>query len=650
VGRILETIDGPADLKKLSLSQLYQLAAEIREELVETVSQTGGHLGPNLGVVELTLALHTVLESPRDRIVWDVGHQAYVHKLVTGRRERFRTLRQEGGLSGFTRRSESPHDPFGAGHASTAVSAALGMALARDALGETYAVVAVVGDGALTGGMAYEALNNAGTLGTDLVVVLNDNEMSIAPNVGAIARYLTRLRLAPTTRRAKEDVERLLAQIPAVGETMLRMGGRMKESLKHLLLPGTLFEELGFSYYGPLDGHDIATLQTTLRDAIAHGGPVLIHVVTQKGKGYRPAEENPAAYHGLGPFTPYWKAEKVEPAATVERPKPPSFSKVFASSLVALARRDPRVVAITAAMPDGTGLSAFQKAFPDRFFDVGIAEQHAVTMAAGMSTAGLRPVVAIYSTFLQRAYDQVIHDVCIQNLPVTFALDRAGLVGEDGPTHHGVFDVAFLRCIPNLTVMAPKDGPELQAMLATALQLEGPAAIRYPKGSCPLPQGRVLDLERVAEPLPVGKAELLRPGADVAILALGPLVWPALEAAEALAAEGVQAAVLNVRFVKPLDEEQILALARRTGRVVTVEDGVRMGGLGSAVLELLADHQVPARVARLGVADRFVEHGTQERLREQQGLSAEGIAAAARQLVKVVSPPAWRREAGQTPS
>src|SRR5690606_37481435 len=460
-------------------------------------------LGPNLGVVELTLVLHTVLESPRDRIVWDVGHQAYVHKLVTGRRERFRTLRQEGGLSGFTRRSESPHDPFGAGHASTAVSAALGVGLARDALGETYAVVAVVGDGALTGGMAYEALNNAGTLGTDLVVVLNDNEMSIAPNVGAIARYLTRLRLAPTTRRAKEDVERLLAQIPAVGETMLRMGGRMKESLKHLLLPGTLFEELGFSYYGPLDGHDIATLQTTLRDAIAHGGPVLIHVVTQKGKGYRPAEENPAAYHGLGPFTPYWKAEKVEPAATVERPKPPSFSKVFASSLVALARRDPRVVAITAAMPDGTGLSAFQKAFPDRFFDVGIAEQHAVTMAAGMSTAGLRPVVAIYSTFLQRAYDQVIHDVCIQNLPVTFALDRAGLVGEDGPTHHGVFDVAFLRCIPNLTVMAPKDGPELQAMLATALQLEGPAAIRYPKGSCPLPQGRVLDLERVAEALPV---------------------------------------------------------------------------------------------------------------------------------------------------
>src|SRR5690606_37835937 len=333
-------------------------------------------------------------------------------------------------------------------------------------------------------------------------------------------RYLTRLRLAPTNRRAKEDVELLLAQIPAVGETMLRMGGRMKESLKHLLLPGTLFEELGFSYYGPLDGHDIATLQTTLRDAIAHGGPVLIHVVTQKGKGYRPAEENPAAYHGLGPFTPYWKAEKVEPAATVERPKPPSFSKVFASSLVALARRDPRVVAITAAMPDGTGLSAFQKAFPDRFFDVGIAEQHAVTMAAGMSTAGLRPVVAIYSTFLQRAYDQVIHDVCIQNLPVTFALDRAGLVGEDGPTHHGVFDVALLRCIPNLTVMAPKDGPELQAMLATALQLEGPAAIRYPKGSCPLPQGRVLDLERVAEPLPVGKAELLRPGADVAILAL----------------------------------------------------------------------------------------------------------------------------------
>lgn len=650
MGRILETIDGPEVLKGLSLKQLRQLAAEIREELVETVSQTGGHLGPNLGVVELTLALHSVLESPRDRIVWDVGHQAYVHKLLTGRRDRFRTLRQEGGLSGFTRRSESPHDAFGAGHASTAVSAALGMALARDARGETYSVVAVVGDGALTGGMAYEALNNAGTLGTDLVVILNDNEMSIAPNVGAIARYLTRLRLAPGARRAKEDVERLLAQIPGLGEPMLRVGGRMKDSLKYLLLPGTLFEELGFSYYGPLDGHDIPTLQSTLRDAISHGGPVLIHVVTQKGKGYRPAEENPAAYHGLGPFTPYWKAEKVEPASAAERPKPPSYAKIFASTLISMARRDPRVVAITAAMPDGTGLTAFQKAFPDRFFDVGIAEQHAVTMAAGMSTAGLRPVVAIYSTFLQRAYDQVIHDVCVQNLPVTFALDRAGLVGEDGPTHHGVFDVAYLRCIPNLTVMAPKDGAELQAMLATALSLEGPAAIRYPKGTCPLPLGTVLDLDRVPPPLEVGRAELVRSGNDVAILALGTMVGPALEAAQTLEAEGLQAAVLNARFVKPLDEERILELARRVGRLVTVEDGVRMGGFGSAVLELLADHQVPARVVRLGVEDRFVEHGTQASLRAQQGLSADAIAAAARQLVKVVSPPAWRRGAGQAPS
>ncbi|BAS28419.1 1-deoxy-D-xylulose-5-phosphate synthase [Limnochorda pilosa] len=650
MGRILETIGSPADLKGLSLAQLKELASEIREELVETVAQTGGHLGPNLGVVELTLALHTVLSSPRDRIVWDVGHQAYVHKLLTGRREQFRTLRQEGGLSGFTRRSESPHDPFGAGHASTAVSAALGIALARDALGERFAVVAVVGDGALTGGMAYEGLNNAGTLGTDLVVILNDNEMSIAPNVGAIARYLTQLRLAPGARRAKEDVERLLSQIPGLGEPMLRVGGRMKEGLKHLLLPGTLFEELGFSYYGPLDGHDIPTLQHILRDGLDHGGPVLIHVVTQKGRGYRPAEEDPATFHGLGPFTPYWKAEKVEPAAAVERPKPPSYSKVFATSLIGLAHRDPRVVAITAAMPAGTGLSAFQKVFPDRCFDVGIAEQNAVTMAAGMSTAGLRPVVALYSTFLQRGYDQLIHDVCVQNLPVTFALDRAGIVGDDGPTHHGVFDLAYMRCIPNLVLMAPKDGAELQDMLATALSLEGPAAVRYPKGACPLSHGQAFDFEREPRILEVGRSELLRPGTDVAIIALGAMVGPALEAAGALEAEGIQAAVLNARFVKPLDEGRILDLARRTGRLVTVEEGVRMGGFGSAVLELLSDRQVAARVVRLGVEDRFVEHGGQESLRAQQGLSAEGIADAARRLVKVVSPAAWRKGAENAPS
>lgn len=650
MGRILDEIRGPADLKGLNLSQLKELAAEIREELVETVAQTGGHLGPNLGVVELTLALHTVLSTPRDRIVWDVGHQAYVHKLLTGRRDRFRTLRQEGGLSGFTRRSESPHDAFGAGHASTAVAAALGIALARDALGEKFAVVAVVGDGALTGGMAYEGLNNAGMLGTDLVVILNDNEMSIAPNVGAIARYLTRLRLARTTRRAKEDVERILSQIPGLGSPMLRVGERVKDSLKHLILPGTLFEELGFSYYGPLDGHDIPTLQKTLRDGLDRGGPVLLHVVTQKGRGYRPAEEDPATFHGLGPFTPYWKAEKVEPASAVEKPKPPSYSRIFASALTGLARRDPRVVAITAAMPAGTGLTIFQKAFPDRFFDVGIAEQAAVTVAAGMSTLGLRPVVAIYSTFLQRAYDQVIHDVCVQNLPVTFALDRAGIVGDDGPTHHGVFDLAYLRCVPNLVLMAPKDGVELQDMLATALTIEGPAAVRYPKGTCSVPPGTVFDLDREPQVLEVGRSELLRQGTDVALVALGSMVAPALEAAQVLEKEGVSAAVLNARFVKPLDEAMILELARRAGRVVTVEEGTRLGGFGSAVLELLADHEVPARVVRLGVDDQFVEHGTQESLRAQQGLSAEGIAEAARRLVKVVTPPAWRKGAERAPS
>lgn len=619
---LLERINGPENLKGLSLEELRQLAAEIRAELVGTVARTGGHLAPNLGVVELTLALHRVFNSPADKIIWDVGHQCYVHKLLTGRQGSFKTLRQSGGLSGFPKREESPHDPFNTGHSSTSLSAALGMALARDLRGEKHEVIAVIGDGAMTAGMAFEALNHAGHLGTHFIVVLNDNEWSIANSVGAMANYLSRLRTSNTYARGKEKFKRLLRSWPPAGPKMLKAAERLKDSLKYLLLPGMVFEELGFTYLGPIDGHDLLALQEVLLRAKRISGPVLVHVLTKKGKGYRPAEENPDLFHGIGPFDVTTGCPKDEGSV-------PTYTAVFGKSLVRLAAQDESIIAITAAMPSGTGLEAFAREYPQRFFDVGIAEQHAVTLAAGLAAAGFKPVVAIYSTFLQRAYDQVVHDVCLQGLPVVLAIDRAGLVGEDGETHQGLFDLAYLRHIPQMTVMVPKDEDELQHMLYTALNLDGPAALRYPRG-------RGLGVPLAEEPrlLPVGQGEVLREGKDLAILAVGPLVYEALAAADDLVARGIEAAVVNARFVKPLDRELILSLARRTGFVITVEEHTTVGGFGSAVLELLAAEGVrDVAVLCLGIPDVFVGHGRPADLRARFGLDARGIAAAAEKLL-----------------
>ncbi len=609
---ILSKLRLPEDLRNLSDRELEKIAAELRKILITTISQTGGHLASNLGVVELTLALHRVFESPRDKIIWDVGHQSYVHKLLTGRLERFPTLRQLGGLSGFTRPDESPHDIFAAGHSSTSISAAVGLAKARDLSGENYKVIAVIGDGSMTAGMAFEALNHAGHLKTDLIVVLNVNEMSFARNVGALSAYLSTLRMNPTVHRLKEEIEYLVQRIPKVGELTARYLERLKDSLKYLVIPGILFEELGFSYFGPVDGHNIHQLTQTFRDVSGHGGPVLIHVLTKKGKGYPPAENNAAKYHGIPGFE----------IATGDLPKSsgkPTYSQVFGESLVELAKEDPRIVAITAAMPEGTGLVDFARRFPERFFDVGIAEQHAVTMAAGLARGGKKPVVAIYSSFLQRAYDQILHDVCLQELPVVFALDRAGVVGEDGPTHHGVFDFAYLRHIPGLVIMAPANEDELRQMMELALKLEKPVAIRYPRGHV---QGEIKD----REPVVYGKAEVRRGGERAAIFAVGPLVETAEKAARRLAQSGIGCAVINARFVKPLDRATIIYWARRVPHLVTVEDHVLAGGFGSAVLELLAEEGIKkTQVTRIGYPDCFVEAGTIQELHDMYGLNEEGI-------------------------
>lgn len=624
--RILDRINGPGDLKGLSSAELSSLAAEIREEMVQVVSRNGGHLAPSLGVVELTLALHTVFSSPQDKIIWDVGHQSYPHKLVTGRRETFATLRKQGGLSGFPKRCESPHDLWETGHSSTSISAAYGFARARDLLGKSFSAVAVIGDGALTAGMAWEALNNIGHHGTNLIVVLNDNSMSIAPNVGAVAAYLNKLRVEPTYFRVRDDVDRLLKSIPRIGSSVAKTLVRVKDSLKYLVLPGMLFEELGFTYLGPVNGHDLPALQAVLRSARQVGGPVLVHVLTVKGKGYAPAQNHPEYFHGTGPFD-------VKTGRPLKKHGAPDYSAVFGEYLCGLAADDKRVMAVTAAMRAGTGLAGFAQQYPDRFFDVGIAEQHAVTFAAGMASEGLKPVVAIYSTFLQRALDQVIHDVCIQNLPVTFALDRGGVVGADGETHQGVFDLAYLRMVPNMVVMAPKDEEELGHMLATALNHSGPIAVRYPRGS-----GSGKALAQRPEPLPLGKAEVLRTGGDLAILAVGSMVYPALAAAAKLAAAGIEAAVVNARFVKPLDEETILDLARSTGAVLTAEEGVRAGGFGSAVLEALSLAGVAARTRCLGLPDRFIEHGDTGYFLSRYDLTANGIFRVGYHLVRGQAP------------
>lgn len=613
MSNLLEKVNSPRDIRSMTFAQLNELAGEIRRELINTVAKTGGHLAPNLGVVELTLAIHRVFKSPVDKIIWDVGHQCYVHKLITGRRKQFHTLRQFGGISGFPQPAESIHDAYGTGHSSTSISAALGLAIARDLKGEKYSVVAVIGDGAMTGGMAFEALNHAGHLKKDLIVILNDNEMSIAQNVGAMSGYLTRLRTDPVYSKSKEEIEQLLRKIP-IGSTLLRFGEKVKDSLKYLVVPGMIFEELGFIYLGPVDGHDIKAVTKVLQQAKSLKGPILIHVLTKKGKGYQPAEKNPDKFHGIGAFN-------VENGEVLKKSSVPSYADVFGRTLVKLARTDKSIVAVTAAMQSGTGLTNFARLYPERFFDVGIAEQHAVTLAAGMAAGGYHPVVAIYSTFLQRAYDQILQDVCLQNLPVTFAIDRAGIVGDDGATHHGLFDLAYLRPIPKMVVMAPKDENELQHMLATAVKHPGPSAVRYPRGV-----GVGCKMDSDFKTIPIGKAEVLQEGADVTLLALGSMVCLAEKAAGNLAKMGIKATVINARFIKPLDEENILHYAARTRRLLTIEEHVLHGGFGSAVLELLGAAGLNnVNVQCIGIPDTFVEHGKSSLLMSKYGLTVEHV-------------------------
>jgi 1-deoxy-D-xylulose-5-phosphate synthase len=619
---ILESIKSPADLKHRSYAELEQLAAEIRAEMIEVVSVNGGHLGANLGTVELSVALHYVFDSPKDMLVWDVGHQAYIHKLLTGRLERFPTIRQEGGISGFLSRDESEHDAFGAGHASTSISAALGMAVAqqRKPRNQRGRAVAIVGDGALTGGMAFEGLNNAGHLDLPFIVVLNDNEMSIAPNVGALSKYLDRVRTDKFYNRAKDELAAMTARLPQ-GELLVELGKRMKDSFKEFVYHAMIWEELGFTYIGPVDGHDIRALSEAFRQARQLESPVFVHVLTQKGKGYALTENDKERGHAV--------SAKPTPLPVGAPPPAPKYQDVFAQALIDLAREDERIVGITAAMPTGTSLNKFAAVYPDRTFDVGIAEQHAVTFAAGLATQGERPVCAIYSTFLQRAYDQIIHDVALQKLPVVFCLDRAGFAGDDGRTHHGIYDLTYLRPVPGMTIMAPKDENELRHMMKTAFAIDGgPVAIRYPRGA-----GVGVDISEPMHELPVGRSEVVRDGDDVAILALGTMVLPAERAAHVLAAEGIHATVVNARFVKPLDEKLILDLARRCGAIVTVEENVELGGFGAAVLELLAKHNISIPVKVLAIPDRIFEQASQNRLRELAGLSAAGISAAAHDVV-----------------
>jgi len=618
---LLESLDLPKDLKGLSPAQMDRLAAEVRDLIIEVVSANGGHLAASLGVVELTIALLSTMNVPEDRIVWDVGHQCYAYKILTDRRDRFATLRQAGGLSGFPRPAESCYDCFATGHASTAISAALGMARARDLNGQKHRVAAVVGDGALGGGMAWEAINAAGHSNADLLVILNDNKMSISPSIGALATHIARLRSMPLYREMEYGAEKVFRTIP-FGGFIRRVSQSAKRGLTHLVSPtsGTIFESLGFEYYGPVNGHDIGDLRHFISMSRGCKGPVLLHVVTTKGKGYHRAEHRPRRYHGVGPFN--------SSNGKVSERGGRSYTEVFGSALVKLAATDTRVVAITAAMPDGTGLAKFARKYPNRFFDVGIAEQHAVTFAAGLAASGLRPVVAIYSTFLQRAYDQILHDVCLQNLPVVFALDRAGIVGEDGPTHHGAFDLSYLRHIPNLTIMAPKDGSELACMLQTALAINGPAALRYPKGPV---SGKY---KTALHSLPVGKSETLREGDGLAIIACGPVALEALAAAQELAQRGVDARVINARFVKPLDEQAVLSAAGECRGIVAVEENAGMGGFGGAVLECLARHgrfDVPVEIVAL--PDSFVGFGKAAELRSVYGICKQGIVSAAERLL-----------------
>ncbi len=611
---LLDKIIKPEDIKNLSIEDLKKLADEIRQVIIETVATNGGHLASNLGTVDLTIALHYVFNSPEDKIIWDVGHQAYTHKLLTGRLKEFSTIRQQNGLSGFPKRSESPHDSFGTGHSSTSISAALGIIEGRDQNNDTFKVLPVIGDGALTAGLAFEGLNHAGHLKKDLIVILNDNEMSISPNVGALSAYLSRLLMGDLYTKIKKETKHLLDLIPGVGEPMLKIAQKAEETVKGFIAPGMLFEELGFQYVGPVDGHKIDILIETLERFKDFPAPVLLHTITKKGKGYKPAEKHPGMFHGVGPFD----------IETGEFPSSGkiSYSAIFGNCLTKLAKEDERIIAITAAMTEGTGLSEFVQAFPKRFYDVGIAEPHAATFAAGLATQGLKPVVAIYSTFLQRSYDEIIHDICLQNLPVVFAIDRGGIVGDDGPTHNGTFDLSFLRHIPNIVVMAPKDGHELRSMLKTAVEYDGASAVRYPRGS-------VSDFQEEEElkTIPIGKSEVLADGKDVLIIAIGSTVEPAAAAADLLSDGGINACVINARFVKPLDTDTIVSKAKDINNILTVEENVIAGGFGSAVLEELTKAGVQGiNLKMLGIPDKFVEQGAQNVLRKNLGLDAEGIA------------------------
>jgi 1-deoxy-D-xylulose-5-phosphate synthase len=627
MGDLLKQIHNPSVLRLMRPGDLPKLAEEIREEIIRAVSKVGGHLASSLGVVELTLALHYVFDTPRDRIVWDVGHQTYAHKLITGRNENFHTLRQSGGICGFPRREESPYDTFGTGHSGTSISAALGMAHARCLRGEDYKVIAVIGDGSMTAGEAFEGLNQAGAMEKDLIVILNDNELSISPNVGALSSYLNRLMTGQFATHFREEIKSFLKKIPGIGGSALKWARYAEESFKGFFLPGLLFEELGFKYVGPLPGHKIDSLIETFRNIKQLRGPILVHVLTQKGKGYAPAEKDPVTFHGVGPFNPESGEILNHKAGCL------SYTEAFGQTMVKLGREIPCLVGITAAMPQGTGLDAFAGEFPARFFDVGIAEQHGITFAAGLAAEGFIPVVAIYSTFMQRAYDQILHDVCLQNLPVVLALDRGGIVGADGSTHQGLFDFSYLRHIPNLTVMAPKDENELQHMLRTAVSCGRPVSLRYPRGG-----GWCGFLDEEAKELPVGKAEVLRPGRDLILLAVGSTVKAALEAASRLQERGVESTVVNARFVKPLDGELIGSLAAGCARLITVEENALQGGFGSAVLELLEERGLTeVQVRRLGIPDVFVEHGPQDFLRRKFGIDVEGIVRAAEELLKVRS-------------
>lgn len=618
---LLKEIETPEDLKRLSAEKLPGLASELRGFILETVSEVGGHLASSLGAVELTIALHYVYNAPDDKIIWDVGHQAYAHKILTGRKNEFRTLRQFGGISGFPRPAESEFDAFGVGHSSTSISAALGMAAARDLAGKDFKVISVIGDGSLTAGLAFEGLNQAGHLKKDIVVILNDNAMSISKNVGALSTFLSQKLTGRFATRLKKEVENFIRSIPRIGDRLMWIAKRAEDSLITLLTPGMLFEGLGFHYIGPIDGHDIGALLTTLGNVKELKGPVLVHVLTKKGKGYGPAEKDPASFHGVGPFD--------LKTGLPSRKSKTTYTKVFSSALVGIAEANERVVAITAAMPEGTGLSAFAERFPERFFDVGIAEQHALTFAAGLAKEGFVPVTAIYSTFLQRAYDEVFHDVALHNLPVVIAIDRAGIVGQDGATHHGLFDLSYLRHIPNMIVAAPKDEEELRHLLYSATRYGRPTALRYPRGNC-----SGVEMSESFKEIPAGKAEVVSQGSDITILSIGTVFNMAAQAVERLRNDGIKAGLVNCRFVKPLDEECILKVAASTKGIITVEENALQGGFGSAVLELFESHGVKCPVKRVGVPDEFIEHGTQDELRARIGLTAEGVENSARALIK----------------